>query len=100
MDNEKKKGKANKHKNVIGLCSNQGKEVRHRIRYYFTILNLQKLKGQTMSSIIKDDGIKEPLLHVDACAFVNNHTEEELGNICQRCRSSVIQKVQSSKLSQ
>lgn len=52
-----------------------------------------------MSSIIKDDGIKERLLHVDAYAFVNNHTEEELGNICQSCRSSVIQQVQSSKLS-
>lgn len=32
----------------------QGKEIKQRIRYYFTTVNLQKLKSQTMSGVIKD----------------------------------------------
>lgn len=31
-----------------------------------------------MSSIIKDDGIKEPLLHVDADAFVTTTLKKNL----------------------
>lgn len=50
---EKKKEEANKHENVTGLCSNQGKRNQTQNKMLFYHIQFAEIK-ETMSSVIKD----------------------------------------------